>query len=288
MPELPEVETIARTLEPLIKDATITGVHLHLPSTQDHTGSGSLDLHLLQGRRISHVSRRGKLALIGLSPLSHTPSPHEAHMLAVHLKMTGRLFVYDAHYPQQKHTRLSLDLHYDGSKACAKQLFFDDARTFGYVRLVSPATLPSWPFWQKLGLEPLEHTAEQLAHCYVGKKAGIKGLLLKQELVVGIGNIYADEALFQSSIHPERKAHTLSFEQLNQLMHAVQAVLRLSIEQCGSSIRDYRDAHGDAGSFQNTFMVYGRSGQACKACACALITKRIAGRTTVYCEHCQK
>ncbi len=286
MPELPEVETITRTLEPLIQGAIITRVGLHWPRTKDVTGGGSLDLALLQGRRISHVKRRGKLALICLEPQSETSSPQdEAHMLAVHLKMTGRLFVYDANYPLQKHTRFSLGLYHNGVD---KQLFFDDARTFGYVRLVSPTTLPLWPFWQKLGVEPLEHTARELAQYYAGKRAGIKGLLLNQNIVVGIGNIYADEALFQAGIMPQRKADTLSLAQLTQLMHAVQAVLKLSIEQCGSSIRDYRDAHGDAGSFQNTFMVYGRSGELCKKCKNALTTQRIAGRTTVYCPHCQR
>ncbi len=283
MPELPEVETIARTLEPLIQGARIDATHIFLPRTVDSSGGGSLDLALLHGREISHVGRRGKLALIQLVPI--TGLPQEAHMLAVHLKMTGRLFVYDARYPAQKHTRLSLDLNFQGQK---KQLFFDDARTFGYVRLVSPASLAVWPFWQGLGLEPLEHDAKQLAQCYMGKKAGIKGLLLNQSLVVGVGNIYADEALFQAGIAPERKAHTLNLETLTKLMQAVQAVLRLSIEQCGSSIRDYRDAHGDAGSFQNTFMVYGRSAMACKACACELVTKRVAGRTTVFCAKCQR
>ncbi len=282
MPELPEVETIARTLEPLIQGASIEGVHVHLQRTIDMSGGGSLNLALLQGRTISHVTRRGKLALIGLAPV--TGNAQEPHMLAVHLKMTGRLFVYDATYPPQKHTRLSLDILHQGQ---AKQLFFDDARTFGYVRLVSPASLATWPFWQGLGLEPLEHEAARLAQMYVGKKAGIKGLLLNQSLVVGIGNIYADEALFQAGIAPERKAHTLTLKKLIELMQAVQSVLRLSIEQCGSSIRDYRDAHGDAGSFQNTFMVYGRSDQACKACGSELVTKRVAGRTTVFCSQCQ-
>ncbi len=284
MPELPEVETIARTLEPLIQGAVIEQADLLLARTLDVAGSGSLPLQLLQGRRISHVTRRGKLVLVCLEPQKPT-SPQHAHMLAFHLKMTGRLFVYDADYPVQKHTRARFLLSHDGEQ---KQLFFDDARTFGYVRLVSPDTLETWPFWQNLGLEPLEHAPEVLAQQYMEKKAGIKGLLLHQGLVVGIGNIYADEALFQAQIAPLRKANTLSLQQLTRLMKAVQAVLRLSIEQCGSSIRDYRDAHGDAGSFQNTFMVYGRSGQICKVCERELTTQRVAGRTSVFCGFCQQ
>ncbi len=300
MPELPEVETIARTLEPLIAGSRIDAVSLRLPRALDGSGSGSLPLELMLGRIISKVRRRGKLVLICFEPLANqtTDTPH---MLAVHLKMTGRLFVYDADYMPQKHTRLVLDLTrlemqeaqskenvQNLSKARQKQLFFDDARTFGYVRLVSPASLPTWPFWQGLGLEPLEYAPEYLAQEYRGKKAGIKSLLLNQSLVVGIGNIYADEALFRAGIAPQRKADSLSLVALTKLMQAVQEVLRLSIEQCGSSIRDYRNAHGDAGSFQNTFSVYGRSGESCKACGHALITAKVAGRTTVYCGQCQQ
>ncbi len=279
MPELPEVETIARTLEPLIKGSTITKSNLFLPRTLD---KGSLDINLLHGRRIIGVSRRAKLALILLDP--HKDDEKQAHMLAVHLKMTGRLFVYAHDTPIAKHTRFSLDLEHNNK---AKQLFFDDSRTFGYVRLVSPASLEYWPFWQKLGLEPLTHKPSELAKRLEGKRAGIKGLLLNQEYIVGIGNIYADEALFAAKILPTRKADTIPYTQLVELCAAIQKILLLSIEQCGSSIRDYRTAHGDAGSFQNTFAVYGRAGQVCKTCGQTLISSRVAGRSTVFCSYCQ-
>ena len=282
MPELPEVETIARTLEPLIQGAYIKEAYLHLNCTLDATGTGSLDLSLLKGREIECVRRRGKLLLINLRPITGTND--EAHILAIHLKMTGRVFVYDDTYPLQKHTRFHLLLEHNGLK---KQLFFDDSRTFGYVRLISPNSLKTWPFWQNLGLEPLEHKANTLAQCYINKKAGIKSLLLNQSLVVGIGNIYADEALFKARISPKQRAVNINEHRLIELMQAVQKVLKLSIEQCGSSIRDYRDAHGDAGSFQNSFFVYGRSGENCKICNQKLHSERVAGRNTVWCENCQ-
>ncbi len=288
MPELPEVETIARTLRPLIQGAQITHSKLFLERSLD---SGSLALETLQGKFIYDVRRRGKLALILVNShknaiIQQEPDNiHSPYMLAVHLKMTGRLFVYDANFPPQKHTRIILNLNHSGQQ---KQLFFDDARTFGYVRVLSKASLPQWPFWQKLGLEPLEHSAEVLAARYFGKKAGIKSLLLNQHLVVGIGNIYADEALFCAGLHPQRKADSIPRAQLIKLMHDVQAVLRLSIEQCGSSIRDYRDARGDAGSFQNSFAVYGRSGKNCVTCNSTLQAMRVAGRGTVVCPRCQK
>ncbi len=279
MPELPEVETIARTLEPLIQGAKITKSNLFLPRTMD---AGSLDLELLHNRRITGVSRRAKLALIMLE--SDENKDEQAHMLAVHLKMTGRLFVYEKNIPITKHTRFSLDLEHNGEQ---KQLFFDDSRTFGYVRLVSKSSLEHWPFWKKLGLEPLMYSPSELATRLTGKKAGIKGLLLNQEYIVGIGNIYADEALFAAKILPTRKANTISHSKLVELCSAIQKILLLSIEQCGSSIRDYRTAHGDAGSFQNTFAVYGRGGEACKCCGQQLISSRVAGRSTVFCEICQ-
>ncbi len=283
MPELPEVETIARTLRPLVQGACIQDASLFLPRTLDMSGGGSLPLESLHGKSITDVQRRGKLVLLMLKGQSHTP--HDASILAVHLKMTGRLFVYSSDYPPQKHTRFSLNLLHQGQE---KQLFFDDARTFGYVRILSKASLQLWPFWQKLGLEPLEHSAHALAACYANKKAGIKSLLLNQTLVVGIGNIYADEALFRAGLQPARKADTISHAKLTELMQAVQDVLKLSIEQCGSSIRDYRDARGDAGSFQNTFAVYGRGGEDCKICSAPLISTRVAGRGTVFCERCQQ
>ncbi len=280
MPELPEVETIARTLEPLVQNAIITNSNLLLPRTLD---KGSLELESLQGRRIQSVGRRAKLALIRLEP--YKSYPHEAHTIAVHLKMTGRLFVYPKAQEPNKHTRLILGLNHEGEQ---KQLFFDDCRTFGYVRVISDESLKSWAFWKKLGLEPLMHTSNELAKCLQGKKAGIKSLLLNQEHIVGIGNIYADEALFKANILPMRKADTIEFEKLVELCAAVQDILKLSIEQCGSSIRDYRTAKGDAGSFQNTFAVYGRGGQFCHICGSLLEGAKVAGRSTVFCKCCQQ
>ncbi len=279
MPELPEVETIARTLEPLVQGAVITKSHLLLPRTLD---AGSLALEGLHERRIEAVSRRAKLALIKLEDQTSETNPH---MLAVHLKMTGRLFVYPQDTQPMKHTRLILDLEHEGKP---KRLFFDDSRTFGYVRLVSPASLVHWPFWNKLGLEPLMHSPKELATCLYGKKGGIKSLLLNQEYIVGIGNIYADEALFKAKILPQRKTYTIDMPKLIELCSAIQDILRLSIEQCGSSIRDYRTAHGDAGSFQNTFSVYGRGGDVCHSCGCVLESAKVAGRTTVFCSKCQE
>nr|BAF45151.1 formamidopyrimidine-DNA glycosylase [Nitratidesulfovibrio vulgaris str. 'Miyazaki F'] len=204
------------------------------------------------------------------------------HLLGVHLKMTGRLFVYGPEVAPNTHTRVVFGLD-DGNR-----LFFDDARKFGYVRALSDADLATWDFWRSLGPEPLEIAAPDFAALFRGRRGRIKALLLDQTVIAGIGNIYADESLFRASIRPDAQAGELSPERLCVLHGHLVDVLRESIAECGSSIRDYRDAHGDAGAFQNRFRVYGRSGQPCVACGRALTTGKVAGRTTVFCERCQK
>lgn len=204
------------------------------------------------------------------------------HLLGVHLKMTGRLFVYGPEVTPNAHTRVVFGLD-DGNR-----LFFDDARKFGYVRALSEADLSTWDFWRSLGPEPLEIAVGDFVELFRGRRGRIKALLLDQTVIAGIGNIYADESLFRASIRPDAQAGDLSPDRLRVLHGHLVDVLRESIAECGSSIRDYRDAHGDAGAFQNRFRVYGRAGQPCVACGRALATGKVAGRTTVYCERCQK
>lgn len=301
MPELPEVETIARTLSPLVRGRRIRTVEVRHPGSVD---SGSLPLSLLQGRCIADTGRRGKLALLHLVPTESDafPSssvlgehctthctellPNEPAFIAVHLKMTGRLFVYGPQQQPGPHTRLILDM--EDEAGALSRLFFDDARKFGYARLLSSAALARWPFWQSLGPEPLEQSAEALMEGLWGRGGGIKSLLLNQKVVAGIGNIYADEALFRAGVDPRAKVSSLSRGRLTRLFVEVQTVLRESIEQCGSSIRDYRTARGDAGAFQNAFRVYGRAGKACVTCGTMLAAATVAGRTTVFCPQCQK
>lgn len=177
--------------------------------------------------------------------------------------------------PPEKHTRLILDLD-DGSR-----IFFDDARKFGYVRVLSPDSLATWPFWNRLGPEPLDVDAEAFAACFRGRRGAIKSLLLDQTVIAGCGNIYADESLFRAGIRPD--AQNLSKGRLIRLHDALQEVLLESIAACGSSIRDYRTARGDAGAFQNNFRVvrpfrqnlHDLQGTPLENC-------RIAGRTTVF------
>ena len=183
-----------------------------------------------------------------------------------------------------KHTRVIF--HLQRPDRCRAQLFFDDVRAFGLVFAATPALLERWDFWCSLGPEPLDMGPGELGPRLRGGRA-IKAALLDQTVLAGIGNIYADESLFRAGIDPRRPAGELSEAEADRLRRAVQEVLRESIAQCGSSIRDYRDANGNVGAFQNTFFVYGRGGQGCRRCGSTLEKSRIAGRATVSCPRCQ-
>lgn len=280
MPELPEVETIARTLRPQVKERVIDAVHVLLPKTL--VSEGGLPTGVFPAR-ICAVRRRAKVLLMDIAA-HDAASP--THILAFHLKMTGRLFVLGAGTEPHKHTRMAFDLA-AGETVPAQRLFFDDARTFGYCRLMRTGDLDSWPFWAKLGPEPLELKSKDFSRALGARKRAIKALLLDQTVIAGIGNIYADEACFRSGIHPATPGAALSETQRAALCASVKDVLNESIAECGSSIRDYRDANGDAGAFQNLFRVYGRGGQACVNCGEALEKTLVATRTTVFCPHCQ-
>lgn len=243
------------------------------------------------------TGRRGKLLLVcfekgaclkqgGLPTCSEAPElPEEEAVplgLAFHLKMSGRLFAYPAGSAPEKHTRLILHLD-DGG-----MIFFDDARKFGYARALTPAVLRGWDFWNKLGPEPFRLDDRAFAARFRGRKSAVKSLLLDQSVIAGIGNIYADESCFRAGIRPDAPASSLSFSRLARLRAALVEVLEESIEACGSSIKDYRTARGDAGAFQNAFRVYGRRGKNCLVCGSELRTCRVAGRTTTFCPTCRR
>lgn len=279
MPELPEVETIVRTLAPQVSGRHITAVTILLPKCVQ---AGQSLLPMLVGARILRVFRRAKLLLMEVG----ASSEGTRLVLAFHLKMTGSFFVHPRGTPPLKHTRLVFDLD-DGGR-----LFFDDTRTFGYCRVMRQEELNDWIFWKELGPEPLDRPAADLARhfssAFTGRRAAVKALLLDQAIVAGIGNIYADESLFRAGLRPDRSASSLGLADIERLAVSLQDILNLSITECGSSIRDYRDAHGNAGAFQNSFAVYGRKDESCSSCGSSLVSCRIAGRGTVFCPECQK
>ena len=270
MPELPEVETIARGLAPLLSGRRVSGLAVLDPRV--FPGDPGDFLREFSGRLITGVRRRAKLCLVEVEG---------GRLIAFHLKMTGRLFVARPGGKPEPHLRVLLELD-DG-----RALHFSDMRRFGSCRGFGPDKIESWDFYRRLGPEPLDMTAAGFRRVLAGRQARIKALLLDQTVIAGIGNIYADEALFAAGIRPETRADALSPEKINVLLACLKDVLRRAIDAGGSTIRDYRTAEGVDGSFQWDFKVYGRSGQPCQACGSTLVQTRVAGRTSTYCPRCQ-
>lgn len=269
MPELPEVETIKRDLQPRVIGRTITGVHLYWsgavakPSADELVGQTA-------GRRIEAISRRGKYLILGLSGGKH---------LIVHLRMTGRFMHRSAGDPEDTYTRAVFELE-DGS-----QLRFADLRKFGRLWLVDdPEEVVG-----KLGPEPLgeEFTIDYLAGALAKRSLPVKALLLDQTIIAGIGNIYADEALFLARIHAKRVARSLSGEEIARLHQAIRAVLALGIANRGTTLSDYRDAFGLKGRQQEALKVFRRVGKSCPVCGTPIERIVAAGRGTFFCPRCQ-
>lgn len=272
MPELPEVETIRRTLAGHVTGAKVTGVKLIWPGA--FVGREMTDFsEIVTGRTIERLERRGKYLLIHLD---------EGWSLIAHMRMTGRLLYFpDSHEPGP-HTRGVFELD-------RGELHFQDVRKFGRIQAVPSAGVNLVPGIAALGPEPLEQgfTPEVLLDRLQGKKTCLKSALLDQRVLAGLGNIYTDEALFRARLHPEREAGSLGPEEAQKLTAAIKEVLNAGIKAQGTSFRDYRDANGDKGEFQLSLQVYGRQGEPCAACGRTLVKKRLGGRTTVYCLDCQ-
>lgn len=283
MPELPEVETLRRSLQrPLLK-RTIASATLHrrdiliLPG--DPAGGFSRSRsrkrplrvrpeHLLVGGTIIELRRRGKQMAVVAG---------DGRALVVHLGMTGQLL----RTKPKDHTHISWTLD-DGS-----QLFFRDPRRFGGLWFIPGVSTLDATRWADLGPDALTITAEGLAEAAAGSKRAVKALLLDQQALAGVGNIYADEALFLSRISPRRRADRLSAAQCQALALAIRDTLSAAIKARGSTLRDYRDAAGEPGEAQNGHRVYGRAGQPCLTCGKPLATAIMAQRTTVWCRGCQ-
>ncbi len=287
MPELPEVETIARTLACEVESRLILAVEVLDESAV--APAPEAFRALLFGRRIARVGRRGKLLLLHLQ----ASGGKDGGTIAIHLRMTGRVLALG---PGEEPVRPRVLLTLSDRGQGAARLVFSDVRRFGRMHAFappgSPGAIDNWPFYRDLGPEPLEITARdfraRINPCGKRSRARIKALLLDQTVIAGIGNIYADETLFRARIRPDAVAGALSARRLDALFAAIQAVLAQAIAENGSSIRDYRDANGDAGAFQNHFQAYGRAGQPCQACGALMRSARVAGRTSTFCPRCQK
>lgn len=271
MPELPEVETIRRYLEAVLVGQAPTGVrHLDRRLIRIGEASEAQIAHALRGEPIAAVGRRGKYLWLRFA---------RQGFLVLHLGMSGRLLWEERHRPWVKHTHLVIGFPED------QELRLVDPRRFGRVGWLT--TL--FDLEDKLGVEPLgpRFTAAHLArHCQT-RRAPIKAVLLDQSVVAGLGNIYADEALFASSIHPARAACTLSDEEVERLRHAIRRVLRRALKYRGTSFSDYVDALGHPGENQHYLAVYGRRGNPCPRCGAPVAVMQVAGRSSHFCPTCQ-
>jgi formamidopyrimidine-DNA glycosylase len=270
MPELPEVETTARTLRGRLVGRIITGAEVRWPRTAATHAPPDL-AQAVTGRRIQDVGRRGKYVVFTLDQGS----------LLVHLKMTGRLFVVPADSPQDQYVRAWFNLD-DGH-----QLRFHDVRKFGRVYLVGDTEEVTAP----LGPEPLgdELTVAAFRSLLERRRGRLKPLLLNQTFLAGLGNIYADEALHRAGLHPLRTADSLSLSEQERLYMAIRTVLAGAVQARGTTLSDggYLDAEGRPGGFQTQVAVYGRAGERCPRCGGAIQRIVLGQRSTHFCPRCQ-
>ena len=267
MPELPEVETVRRTLAPVVEGRAIAAVSFAWPGTC--AGDPRATEARLAGQRIERLERYGKYLLFRLRRDGH------GSLLVIHLRMTGNLIVNGA---PGRFTRASMSLD-DGTA-----VVFQDIRKFGRWQWSErlPARLAA------LGPEPLEIGRDEFAARLRSRKARLKALLLDQEFLRGLGNIYADEALFRARLHPLRSGAGVGPRKARDLHGAIQTVLRNAIDAGGTSIRDYRDSRGKQGDFQRQIRIYGRDGEACVTCGTHVRRVLVAQRSTHFCPRCQR
>jgi formamidopyrimidine-DNA glycosylase len=281
MPELPEVETVARGLRQAILGRRILSVTLG--KTEFIDDPMALEQNL-PGRRIDAVERFGKFMLLRLSkPAGKNGSSREVDAkpasLLVHLGMTGQMAPSPAALPREKHTHVCLLLD-DG-----RELRYTDARRFGRIAYLTESPLAKE--LTRFGADPLDVTQEEFANCIRTRRARIKALLLDQSVLRGVGNIYADESLWRAKIHAARLGAKLTHEQIETLRHGLQAILRKAIQMRGSSISDFLDAEGEPGEYQRHHRVYGREGKRCHRCRAVIRRAIVAGRSSYFCPKCQ-
>jgi formamidopyrimidine-DNA glycosylase len=269
MPELPEVETLRRGLAATLEGRTVRDVRVYERRLRRPLAPSFA--RALKGRRIVTVGRRAKYLVVALD---------DASAWLVHFGMTGTLVVLPTAAPRRKHTHVVITLD-DG-----RTVHFNDPRRFGLMRVGDPETLAELA---GLGVEPLEAAfSADLLHAAArrGRRA-VKSLLMDQRVVVGIGNIYANEILFTAGVRPGRKTSRLSREAAARVVEATGAILAEALAARGSSISDYRDERGEPGAFQDRFRVYERAGAPCLRCATPIRRQVIVGRSAFYCPRCQ-
>jgi len=274
MPELPEVETIRASLAPGLRGRRFDRVAV-LDARLTRPEPPEVVAAELEGERVADVRRRGKYLVVAFESGRH---------LLVHLRMTGNvLHPAPDGYRDDPHVRAVVRLD-DGS-----DVIYRDVRRFGTWDLLELGDLDAYFTTRRLGREPLERgfTAKSLGAALAGRRAPVKAALLDQRAVAGVGNIYADEALWYARIHPLTPAGHLGDTDVAALRDGIRKALRLGIRRQGATLRDYRGADGREGRMQNEFRVYGREGEPCERCGTPIAKTRAGGRGTWYCPSCQ-
>ncbi len=279
MPELPEVETIARGLAKRVTGDVIESVWIGRKKEPLKSPAAQI-ASVLEQSRIAEVRRMGKHIVFELdrsaSPNGRKKMTYSKAQWIVHLGMTGRLQVCEPQAEIAKHTHVILKL------SSGRELRFVDPRRFGRLSIAASAEFDA------TGIEPLEIDLDRFVGLFHGRKTPIKSALLNQKLLRGVGNIYADESLFRAGIRPRRRAATINRESLKKLHAGLQEVLKEAIALGGSSVSDYVNADGEAGFFQLEHRVYGREAEPCLVCKTPIKRVVIAGRSSHYCPKCQQ
>jgi formamidopyrimidine-DNA glycosylase len=295
MPELPEVETIRRGLEPRLKGRTLLRAEVRLKKQVRGMAAPAFE-KALAGRKFLGVRRRAKFLLFDLSG---------GKTLLGHLGMSGQISYWDhrkaddgrfvvspltglqrspSQHAPDKHTHVLLHLDH------GDRVQYRDIRQFGYLRLLDTAAVDQLPSLRRLGIEPLGpgFTWAAFEQALAKRRGMLKALLLNQAAVVGLGNIYSDEACFAAGIHPRQRVERLKEAHLRALFAAIPQVLEQALGLGGTTLMDYRSADGEHGLNQDRLLAYGRAGEPCQRCARELKKIQVSQRTTVYCPHCQK
>ncbi len=273
MPELPEIETLKRYLEKPIIGKTISTIQQNRSNLR-YTLATDL-AEKVASTKIQNLIRRAKYLILELN---------NGYSLVVHLGMSGRFTLQQNHYQLQKHDHVIFYLN------SGEQLVFNDHRRFGMIFLFKTSELKKASIFINLGPEPLsdDYNPEYLQAKLVRKKAPIKNVIMDNNIVVGIGNIYASESLFLAGIHPEKPAYMLSYQEIEKLVSANKIVLQKAINAGGTTLKDFVSGDSTPGYFQQELLVYGRAGKACYNCGAIIVKIKQAGRASFYCPTCNR
>lgn len=267
MPELPEVETIRRQVEKELIGEVVTDLEVR----EEKILIG--ERNLILGRRIVGVNRQGKYLFLYLQ---------DGSGVQIHLKMTGRLVVADEWYDTAKHTRVVITLE------SGRKLYYWDTRKFGYLKTEKDIGSAEEKVKQKLGKDPWEMSINELYTKLKKTGRAVKEAILDQSLIAGVGNIYANDALWKAGVDPRRSGKTIKLSEVKKILESVREVMERSLLIGGASDNTYRDFYGKGGEYQNEFLVYGKTKGKCLKCGGDLIYLKICGRGTWRCETCQK